>query len=78
MPQINKMASCSAMGGGDFDIENSKEYRKLEEKGWVLKRVARGEVVSEVVKLEQKKIPASEFKVPAGYKKISLEQLLGG
>jgi len=79
-PLMDKMASCSAMGGGGMEVENSKEYRKLEEKGWVLKRVAKGKVGSEteVEKIEQKEIPASEFKVPAGYKKVSIEQFYGG
>ncbi len=80
MPMVNKMASCSEMGGGGMEVENSKEYRKLEEKGWILKSVSRGMVSSEseTVKLEEKKISPAEFKVPPGYKKVSLEELLGG
>lgn len=80
LPMVNKMASCSEMGGGGMEVDDSKEYRKLEEKGWILKRVSLGMVSSEseTVKLEEKKIPASEFKVPAGYKKVTFEQLFGG
>jgi len=72
----NEMSGCSPMSG-DFDIQNTKEFRQLEEKGWILKRVIRGEVVSEVVKLEQKKIAASEFQIPAGYRKSRLESFFG-
>ncbi len=80
MPQVNRMASCSSMGGGGMEVEDSKEYRTIVEKGWILKSVSRGEVSSEseTVKLVEKKIPASEFKVPAGYKKVTFEQLMGG
>ncbi len=73
----------------DYEDEDgpssSPEYDKLMSKGFVMKEISytggyeeEGEVVSEVVKLEKKSITSSEFKVPSGYKKVSLKELFKG
>lgn len=68
-------------GMGYSDIYSSSDYKKLTERGWVMKETAyflgaNPETISEVVRLEKRKIPASEFKIPAGTKKISLRDMM--
>jgi hypothetical protein len=64
---------------------SSPEYEKLMSEGFVMKEISymggheeEGEVVSEVMKLEKKNIPPSEFSVPSGYKRLSLKELFRG
>lgn len=77
-----EMESCGA-GSGEFRPEDSPQYKKLILKGWLMKSVRKNvgwgdpEVVKEVVKLEKRKIPASEFQPPRGYKKISFSEMMG-
>jgi len=77
-----KMAKCmAAMGGFMASMSNSPEfspeYLKIkDEKGWVLREIKyEGEnfpvFETDVVKLEKRKIPGSEFNPPAGYKKLT-------
>jgi hypothetical protein len=63
----SKMKKCSSMGGGSGGFEDTKAYQDLLKKGWVLKELMDGKVESEVVKLEKKRVPESEFMVPAGF-----------
>ncbi len=63
-----------------LSVEETPEYRKLEQGGWQMKSKnylgSRGPVTYEVVKLEKKDIPAAEFEVPKGYKKIPVIEML--
>ena len=60
--------------------ENSPKYQKLSAAGFELRSVRYGEgspaPVTDVVQLDKKAIPESEFKVPAGYKQVSFAELL--
>jgi hypothetical protein len=77
-----KMESCTRMGSGPQgpDPEDAKEYKDLAEKGWTMKELNResGEVETEVIRLEKKSIPASEFRVPSGYRKVEMKEMMGG
>ena len=77
-----KMESCTRMGSGPQgpDPEAAKEYKDLAEKGWTMKELNResGEVETEVIRLEKKSIPASEFRVPSGYRKVEMKEMMGG
>lgn len=78
----DKMIKCMAAMGGMYasvfdNPEFSPEYQKLtSEKGWVLREIKYlgenlpGNVEIDIVKLEKRKIPESEFQLPAGYKKL--------
>ncbi len=74
------MQSCmsGSFGHGQFDLDDSPEYMKLEESGLVVKEVADGQVTNEIISIEKKKIPESEFQVPAGYKKAPLADFMMG
>jgi len=66
------------------DPLDSPEYIKLTEKGFVMREIyytggfsgPGGDEKTEVVRLEKKSISASEFKIPAGYKKVPVKDLL--
>jgi len=61
-------------------VEESPEYKKLEQAGWQLKSRSysgSGEPATyEVIKLEKKDIPASEFAIPSGFKKVPIFELM--
>jgi len=63
-----------------LSVEESPEYKKIEQGGWQMrskKNLGRGGPVTyEVVKLDKKDIPASEFEVPPGYKKVPIMEML--
>jgi len=78
---LNKLEKFQeAMSGPSEEesYESSPEYKKLMEQGTPLKSIEyydQGNTVTEVKKVEKKQIPDSEFKVPKGYRKISLLEL---
>ncbi len=63
-----------------LSVEETQEYRELERQGWQMRSKSyaggRGPVTSEIVKLEKRDIPASEFEVPSGYKKVPVLEML--
>jgi len=62
---------------GGFDLESSENYQKLMGKGFPLReKDKRSGWLREVVKLEKKAIPDSEFALPKGYKKVSFMELM--
>jgi len=65
------------MMGGEFDVKNSDEYKKLMHKGYPLreKNILMGQV-REVTSMKRKSIPASEFALPKGYKKMSFSEMM--
>jgi hypothetical protein len=81
---MKKISSCmdaaSAMGGSTPSVEDSPAYKEIEAAGWEMKSITHSEMggssSSEVVKLERKNIPSSEFAPPAGYKKVPLSQVM--
>ncbi len=78
------MAACSNMGpgmaGGGPAPEASKEYQAIAEKGWTMKELDRktGKVDKEVTSLEKKSLPASTFRVPIGYRKVNMREMMMG
>jgi hypothetical protein len=86
-PYMNKflqmsqeMTRCTSVGRrmmGGINLESSEAYQKLMEKGFPLReKDKRSGWVREVVKLEKKAIPDSEFALPKGYKKVSFMELM--
>lgn len=63
-----------------LSVEDTPEYQKMEQEGWQMKsRNYSGTGLPstyEVIKLEKKDIPASEFEIPSGYKKIPVSEML--
>ncbi|MDH4204997.1 MAG: DUF4412 domain-containing protein [Desulfobacteraceae bacterium] len=80
IPVLKKFNSCTNSMEMESSPENTPEYQKLWEAGFELKsvRYERGDSESEtdVVQLDKKTIPESEFKVPSGYKQVSFAELL--
>ena len=81
-----RMEKCMESSEGDMgmlaDPLDSPEYKKLSEKGFVMREVyytgasgPRGDEKTEVTRLERKSISASEFKIPTDYKKVPIKEL---
>lgn len=80
IPSLKKFDSCTASMDMEPSPENSPEYQKLSAAGFELRSVryeeGSPEPETDVVQLDKKAIPESEFKVPAGYKQVSFAELL--
>ena len=84
------MDKCMDSSEGEMgmmaDPLDSPEYKKLTEKGFVMREVyytggfsgPRGDETTEVISLEKKSISSSEFKIPADYKKTPIKKLFKG
>lgn len=61
-------------------VETSPEYLTLYRQGYPLKTVSleegTPETVDEVVKVEKRTIPASEFRPPAGYRQVTFPEMM--
>lgn len=76
---FQKFSSCTeGQHGGGQDPEEAPEYMELMKKGLEVRSVSHGDVQqysSDTVSLEEKDIPQSEFKVPAGYREVSMMEI---
>jgi hypothetical protein len=54
-------------------LQKVKAWHRDRLPGWI-----RDEAETDVVRLEKKSIPASEFQPPEGYKKVTFAQAFGG
>lgn len=62
---------------GGFNVESSVAYQKLMAKSFPLReKDKRSGWMREVVKLEKKSIPDSEFTIPKGYARVSFMELM--
>lgn len=63
-------------------VEEAPEYRKMEQAGWQMRSKSYfggGQAVTyEIIKLEKKDIPASEFAIPPDYRKVPVTEILFG
>jgi len=87
---MNRMEKCMNSSEEEMgmmaDPLDSPEYKKLTEKGFVMREVnytggfsgPEDDERKEVVSLEKKSISASEFKIPAGYKKVPIKEMFKG
>jgi hypothetical protein len=66
---------CMSMSGSD--PHNTAEYRKLMEKGVVLKEKRNRAELTEVKGIDFATIPASRFAPPPGYSAISFDEMIG-
>ncbi len=61
-------------------VAESQEYRQLYAEGWPVRIVSYGrgsaETMTEVVKVERRDVPESEFTPPAGFRKAPLTEVL--
>lgn len=61
---------------GIFRLERTPEFKKLTEKGLVMKMVDyRSNSITRVTEMEEKTIPPSKFSPPPGFREVPLEQL---
>lgn len=70
---LNEMA----FGEMEINHRSSREYLHLLKSGYPLlsKEFAEtGEIVSEVIQVERKQLPAEEFAIPSGFKKVALSE----
>jgi len=79
IPVLKKFSSCTNRMNMESSPENTPEYQKLSEAGFELKSVryesGSPEPETDVVQLEEKTIPESEFKIPSGYKQVPFAEL---
>jgi len=80
---LNKLAEfmeeIKTPGVEEAAYSYTSEYIRVMEQGFPLKTVKytiAGEDVSEASKVEKKRIPASEFAPPEGYKKVEMEDMM--
>ena len=72
------------MSSGKLDVSNepefSTEYLSLMKEGITLKNVryqnGQAEIGTEVIRVEQEDLPVSEFEPPAGYKELTILEML--
>lgn len=80
IPVLKKFDSCMNSMEMEFSPENTPEYKKLLEAGIELKSVRHeaggSSDETNVVQLNEKTIPESEFNPPLGYKKISFAEMV--
>jgi hypothetical protein len=72
-----RMTQALSGDGGEGEYQNSPKYREIFRMGIPLKereRQGSGWVERETTRLEVKRIPASEFQPPRGYRKVSLKE----
>lgn len=78
VPLYSEFFKCSNMMKMGVPVEASTEYIKLMEKGLILKSIeyenGDKDVETNIVGLEIKEIPGSEFQVPTGYKQLSFTE----
>jgi hypothetical protein len=80
IPLLQKFGSCANTFGTEFMPENSAEYLNLMERGVEVKSIIytdnSPEPVTEMVKVENKALPETEFSIPPDYRTMSFEQML--
>lgn len=76
---LTKLMTC---GTGDEDVENSPAYQKMVASGWLLRAIdyegGQADTQTDVVKITKQDIAESEFAVPQGLKKTSIENMIMG
>ena len=79
-PLLRKFSTCASTFGTEFTPENAPEYLQLMERGVEVKSIAytdgSPEPVTDVVKLEKKDLPESEFSVPRDYRQVTFGEML--
>ncbi len=82
-----KMKDCAATPGMPREVspyETSKEYQAIFDKGWVMRRIThmvpmmpgqKSTEEEEVSRIEVRRIPASEFRPPKSYRRVSVSQM---
>jgi hypothetical protein len=79
-PLLRKFSACASTFGTEFAPENAPEYLQLMERGVEVKSIAytdgSPEPVTDVVKLEKKDLPESEFSVPRDYRQVTFGEML--
>lgn len=73
-----RLSACTAGMAGEPSYEESPEYMAVLKNGWPLRLVTHedgeAEVDTDVVKLEQRAVPDSEFAPPKGYRRASFQE----
>jgi hypothetical protein len=76
------LAKLMACGAQKDDVEYSAAYQELMASGWVMRSInyegGQAETDADVVKVTKQDITESEFQIPQGLKKTSMEELITG
>lgn len=76
----NMLTKLMACGAQKDDVEFSAAYQKMMASGWVMRSIdyegGQPQTDTDVVKVTKQEIPESEFQVPQGLKKASMEELI--
>ncbi|KMY66324.1 hypothetical protein AAU61_17855 [Desulfocarbo indianensis] len=74
---LSKMIGCAAERG---EVESSPAYQQLISSGWVLRAITNDngqpEAETDVISLKKEDISEDEFRVPQGYRQITLDEAL--
>lgn len=80
IPLLQKFSSCANTFGTEFMPENSSEYLRLMERGVEVKSIIYAdnspEPVTEMIKMESKPVPETDFSIPPAYRQMSFGQML--
>ena len=80
IPLLQKFSSCANTFGTEFIPENTPEYLRLMERGVEIKSVIyttdHPEPVTEMIKMEKKSLPETDFSIPPAYRPMSFDKML--
>ena len=80
IPLLKKFSACANTFGTEFMPENSAEYLRMMDRGVEIKSVIYAdngpEPATEMIKMEKKTLPETDFSIPADYRQMSFEQML--
>jgi len=80
IPLLQKFSACANTFGTEFMPENTAEYLRLMERGVEVKSVVytdnSPEPVTEMIKMENKTLPSTDFSIPPNYRQMTFEQML--
>ena len=80
LPLLQKFSSCANTFGTEFIPENTPEYLRLMERGVEIKSVIyttlHPEPVTEMIKMEKKNLPETDFSIPSTYRPMSFDKML--
>ena len=79
-PLLRKFSTCVSTFGTAFTPENAPEYLRLMEHGVEVKSIAHSdgspEPVTDLVKLQKRDLPETDFSVPREYRQITFGEML--
>lgn len=73
---MDAMMSLAQFGDDEFLYMHSRDYINLHKKGFEMKSLDFEGETREVTRVEQRRIDAADFRIPDGYRKITLQEMM--